>query len=48
MIDWITREWQLCIVIYTALNYAVRLSPTKTDDIILDMVWGNLKKMMKK
>jgi|6_EtaG_2_1085325.scaffolds.fasta_scaffold148009_2 hypothetical protein len=48
MIEFLTNEWQLCIVIYTVVNYIVKLSPTKTDDIILDLIWGNLKKISKK
>ena len=45
MIEFLTNEWQLCIVIYTVINYIVKLSPTKTDDILLDMIYGNLKKL---
>ena len=48
MVEFLVNEWQLCIVIYTVVNYIVKLSPTKTDDILLDLFWGNLKKLAKK
>ena len=48
MVEFLVNEWQLSIVIYTDVNYIVKLSPTKTDDILLDLFWGNLKKLAKK
>ena len=46
--DWIATNWEWCLLGFMIAEKLVKLSPTKYDDIVLDMVWGNLKKLVKK
>lgn len=46
--DWITSNWEWCLLGFMVAEKAVKLSPTKYDDILLDFVWGNIKKLAKK
>ena len=46
--DWITSHWEWCLIIFMVAEKVVKLSPTKYDDIILDVVWGNIKKLARK
>ncbi len=46
--DWITANWEWVLLGFMVAEKLVKLSPTKYDDIVLDMVWGNLKKLVKK
>ena len=46
--EWLTNNWDITLAIFFVLEKAVKLSPTKYDDILLDMVWGGLKKMLGK
>lgn len=43
--DWFTNNWEWCLIGFMAAEKIVKLSPTKYDDILLDFVWGNIKKM---
>ena len=45
MIHWITSNWEWVLLGFMVAEKLVKLSPTKYDDIVLDMVWGNLKKL---
>ena len=46
--NWITTNWEWVLLGFMVAEKLVKLSPTKYDDIVLDMVWGNLKKLVKK
>ena len=46
--NWITTNWEWVLLGFMIAEKLVKLSPTKYDDIVLDMVWGNLKKLVKK
>ena len=46
--SWFLSNWDLCLLVFMILEKAVKASPSKYDDILLDMVWGGLKKMMGK
>ena len=46
--EWITNNWDLCLLIFVLAEKAVKLSPTKYDDILLDFIWGNIKKTLGK
>ena len=48
MMNWITTNWEWVLLGFMVAEKLVKLSPTKYDDIVLDMVWGNLKKLVKK
>ena len=46
--EWLASNWDLCLLVFMIAEKAVKLSPTTYDDILLDMVWGGIKKMMGK
>ena len=46
--QWLTDNWQTVIVVFFCLEKIVKLSPSKNDDIILDIVWNGIKNMGKK
>ena len=46
--DWITSNWTLCVAIFWMLEKVVKLTPFPYDDILLDMVWGSVKKALNK
>ena len=46
--DMIMNNWDIALAVFFVLEKLVKLSPTKYDDILLDMVWGGLKKMVGK
>ena len=43
--DWIVNNWDMCLLAFMILEKAVKLSPLKNDDIILDIIWNGLKNM---
>jgi len=45
METWITNNWEYVVIGFFVLEKAIRLSPTKADDVIFDMV---LKPMFNK
>ena len=46
--DFLTNNWEWILIGFMVLEKLVKLSPTKYDDIILDIIWKNLKKLVKK
>ena len=46
--DWIISNWEWMLLGFMVAEKLVKMSPTKYDDILLDFVWGNLKKLAKK
>ena len=45
--SWILENWDICLLAFMILEKAVKLSPSKNDDIVLDIVWNSLKNMVK-
>ena len=45
--DFLTNNWEWCLIIFMVAEKLVKLSPTKYDDIVLDIVWKNIKKLVK-
>ena len=45
--DWIINNWDICLLAFMILEKAVKLSASKNDDIVLDIVWNGLKNMVK-
>ena len=43
--DWIINNWDMCLLAFMILEKAVKLSPSKNDDIMLDIVWNGIKNM---
>ena len=46
--DWIINNWDVCLACFFVLEKIVKLSPTKYDDILLDVIWNAAKKVIKK
>jgi len=46
--DWMMNNWTLCLSIFWMLEKIVKLTPMKADDILLDIIWGGIKKALKK
>ena len=43
--EFFTSNWEWCLLGFMIAEKLVKLSPTKYDDIILDLIWGNIKKL---
>ena len=46
--DWLMSNWDICLLVFMILEKVVKASPSKYDDILLDMVWGTIKKLVGK
>tara|TARA_Y100000310_G_scaffold180621_1_gene180531 strand:+ start:473 stop:616 length:144 start_codon:yes stop_codon:yes gene_type:complete len=46
--DWFISNWDVCLAAFFLLEKIVKLSPTKYDDILLDVVWDAIRKAFKK
>ena len=46
--DWFLNNWDICLAGFFLLEKLVKLSPTKYDDILLDVVWKAIRKVVKK
>ena len=46
--NWIINNWDICLLTFMILEKAVKLSPSKNDDIVLDIVWKTIINMVKK
>ena len=46
--EWLANNWEWVLIGFMIAEKAVKLSPTKYDDIVLDIVWKNLRKIVKK
>ncbi len=45
LMEWFTSNWEWCLIGFMVAEKIVKMSPTQYDDILLDFVWGNIKKM---
>ena len=48
MMEWVMTNWEWIMLGFYTLEKIVRLSPTDKDDIILDIVWSGIKKVVGK
>jgi|TARA_Y100000310_G_C20352238_1_gene654923 hypothetical protein len=46
--EWLQANWQYVLVGFYAVEKIVKASPSKYDDILLDVVWGSVKKVVGK
>ena len=46
--NWLMSNWDICLLVFMILEKVVKASPSKYDDILLDMVWGTIKKLVGK
>jgi len=45
---WIIDNWQYLFVAFFVVEKIVKITPTKYDDILVDVVWKTLKKIVGK
>ena len=46
--DWFINNWDICLAVFFLLEKLVKLSPTKYDDILLDVIWNTIRKALNK
>tara|TARA_R100001594_G_scaffold81659_1_gene116174 strand:- start:1848 stop:2006 length:159 start_codon:yes stop_codon:yes gene_type:complete len=47
-VDFVVTNWEWFLLGFMICEKLVKLSPTDADDILLDVVWNSLKKMIGK
>jgi hypothetical protein len=47
-VEFALANWEYFLALFYVAEKIVKLTPTKYDDIVLDIVWGGLKKLVKK
>ena len=48
MVEWIVSHWEWLLIAFMVAEKLVKASKTQADDILLDIVWANLKKLASK
>ena len=48
MMEWLMANWPTCLAVFYGLEKIVKMTPTKYDDILLDIIWGSIKKALGK
>ena len=48
VVEFIVSNWEWFLLGFMIAEKLVKLSPTKADDILLDIVWGSIKKTVGK
>lgn len=46
--SWVLNHWTLIIAVFWMAEKVVKISPTKYDDIAVDIIYGFLKKLVGK
>ena len=46
--EWLSANWDMVVVVFFCLEKIVKLTPSDKDDILVDVVWQGLIKMLKK
>jgi hypothetical protein len=46
--EWLTSNWEWVLLAFMVLEKIVKMSPSDKDDILLDVVFQGLTKMVKK
>ena len=46
--SWMLENWDICLLVFMILEKAVKLSSSKKDDILVDMIWNGIKGALKK
>ena len=46
--EFLANNWDIALAIFVVLEKIVKLTPTKYDDILIDMIWGGLKRLVGK
>ena len=48
MVEWLSINWEWVLLAFMVLEKIVKLSPSDKDDIILDVIWNGLTRIVKK
>lgn len=48
MIEFLVENWEYILLAFYVLEKIVKKSKSRYDDILLDIVWSGLKKLVKK
>jgi len=46
--EWFAEHWLWCVAVFWMLEKIVKMTPTKYDDILIDIIYGGLKKALGK
>ena len=46
--EWLSTNWEWVLLAFMVCEKLVKMSPTDKDDILLDVVWNGLLKLVKK
>ena len=47
MTEWMQSNWEIVVIIFFVLEKIIKISPTKQDDILLDMILKPLFEKLK-
>jgi hypothetical protein len=47
MTEWIQSNWEIVVIIFFVVEKIIKISPTKQDDILLDMILKPLFEKLK-
>jgi len=48
MLEWFSGNWGTALALFYILEKLVKLTPTKYDDILVDVFWSGIKKALGK
>jgi len=48
LLEWLSQEWELVLVAFFCLEKIVKLSPSDKDDILVDVIFQGLMRMVGK
>ena len=48
MVEWIVSHWEWLLIAFMVAEKLVKMSPTQYDDIVLDIIWKNIRKLVKR
>ena len=46
--EWLASNWEWILIAFMIAEKCVKCSKTQADDIILDIIWKNLRQLVKK
>ena len=46
--EWMAAHWLWCVAGFWMLEKIVKMTPTKYDDILVDIVWGGIRRALGK
>ena len=47
MTEWMQNNWEIVVIVFFVIEKVIKLSPTKSDDILLDMILKPLFEKLK-